>query len=788
MWGYRSRSLLVILSIAIGVAAVGMINNAGRIIQRDLYGSFAAGNPAVLEIYASPFQKDLAKAVEGMRAVETAQARRVQSASIVGGDGQLEDISLNVVPDFNDVQVNRIILESGTAAPGPRQILLERQSAELLGLQVGDPVTIEMADEQRYTLTLAGIVQDVYVVPFSLMGVATGYLDMNTLDWMGEEPFYNRLEIVVAGHKTDKEHVLEVGRQARERVIEPAGYQVYFIGIPGVGSDPGEHWAQNQIKGFLLILQVMGLLTIFLSSGLVINTISAILAQQIKQIGIMRSVGAVRGQIVGMYLVMVLVFSLLGLVIAIPLGLIGSWWLSDLAAGFLNFDIGRVDLSLQVLALQLALGLLMPLGVALIPVLAGTRISVYHAIYQYGLGEEGEAGWIEKLLSKFRRLSPPVMLSLRNTFRKKARLAFTIVTLTLAGAMFIAVFSTRASLTRQIDQIGRYIAYDAALSVPGANRRTVEREALRVPGVSYAEGWANAEAIIERADGSQSEEVELVGLPVESATIDPLLLDGTWLQPGQPHQVVVNDDLIDQEPWVRVGSQLTLKVGDTDRDYQVVGVVSKHLSGPRVYMDYNAFGKLAGRYNQVDVVRVLASPGALSSPSQQEQIASLLEERFNNAGLSEGDASTRHTFFERFTDIFDIILIVLLVMAVLLAIVGGLGLTGTMGMNVLERTREIGVLRAVGASNHAVRLVVVLEGVVVGLISWALAAFLSGPSGRALAGAVINAVLEADLSYSYSVPGLLIWLGIVVLIGVFSSLAPAQNAARLKVREVLDYE
>jgi putative ABC transport system permease protein len=107
---------------------------------------------------------------------------------------------------------------------------------------------------------------------------------------------------------------------------------------------------------------------------------------------------------------------------------------------------------------------------------------------------------------------------------------------------------------------------------------------------------------------------------------------------------------------------------------------------------------------------------------------------------------------------------------------------------VLERTREIGVLRAVGASNHAVRLVVVLEGVVVGLISWALAAFLSGPSGRALAGAVINAVLEADLSYSYSVPGLLIWLGIVVLIGVFSSLAPAQNAARLKVREVLDYE
>jgi len=789
MWGYRTRSLLVILSIAIGVAAVGMINNAGRIIQRDLYGTFAAGNPAVLEIYVSPFQKDLAKAVQGMREIDFAQARRVESASVLGGNGKWEDIGLNVLPDFNAVQVNRFNLQSGVSTPGTRQMLLERQSADKLGLKVGDEVTIEMADERRYTLTVTGIVHDVYVMPFSLLGEATGYISMDTLEWLGEAPYFNRLDIVVSENKFDKEHVLAVGNLARDRVIEPSGYKVFRVGIPGIGSDPGEHWAQSQIKGFLLILQIMGILAIFLSGGLVINTVSAILAQQIKQIGIMRSVGAVRHQISGMYLVNVLVFSALGLLIAVPLGLLGSWGLVSLAANFLNFDVGPIDLSLKVLLLQLALGLLMPVGVVLIPVFAGTRISVYNAIYQYGLGGEKEGGWIEELLSKFRNLSPPVMLSLRNTFRKKARLAFTIVTLTLAGAMFIAVFSTRASLTKQINEIGRYIAYDAALSIPGgANKRTVEREALRIPGVNLAEGWANAVAVIERTDGSESGEVELVGLPGDSATIDPLLLDGTWLLAGQPQQVVVNDDLLDEEADIRVGSEIMLKVGESKRTYEVVGVLSKHLSGPRIYMDYNAFGKLTGRQNQVDVVRVLANPGAPGSSAQQELIAKQLEERFQNAKLSTSAASTRNTFFEKFTDVFDIILIVLLIMAVLLAIVGGLGLTGTMGMNVLERTREIGVLRAVGASNLAVRLVVVVEGVAVALISWALGAFLSGPSGRALAGAVINAVLKADLSYKYSVSGLFIWLGIVVLIGVVSSLAPAQNAARLRVREVLDYE
>src|SRR3989304_890149 len=118
MWSYRSRSLLVILSIAIGVAAVGMINNAGRIIQRDLYGTFAAGNPAVLEIYISAFQKDLAKAVQGMREIESAQARRVESASVLGRKAHWEDIGLNVLPDFNPVQGNKFNLQSGAAGRG----------------------------------------------------------------------------------------------------------------------------------------------------------------------------------------------------------------------------------------------------------------------------------------------------------------------------------------------------------------------------------------------------------------------------------------------------------------------------------------------------------------------------------------------------------------------------------------------------------------------------------------------------------------------------------------------
>ncbi len=790
LWGNRSRSMLVVLSIAVGVAAVGMITNASRIIKRDLYGSYRAGHPAQLDIYVSPFPEELATAVEGAREVEYAEARRTVGAS-VQGQGSWEDINLTAIPDFNDISLNQLTLEAGSLSPGIREVVLERQSASGLGVGVGDEILVEMPDERQYTLVVSGIVHDIYTVPYEVSGEISGFIKMDTLEWLGETPYYNYLLVLVNEHQADKKHVLATGEIIRDRIIEPAGYRVSRMDIPGIGSEPGEHWAQKPINGFLLILQIMGVMAIFLSGGLVINTVTAILTQQIRQIGIMRSIGAVRSQITSMYVVNVLVFAVLGLILAIPMGLLGSWGLGLLAASFLNFNLGVIDLSPGLLLLQVALAIIMPVVAALYPILAGTQISIYDAVYQYGLVRKSaeKQGLLNVVLYKLRRLSAPVLLSLRNTFRNKTRLAFTMITLTLAGAMFISVFSTRASLNRQINEIARYVDYDAALSLPsGTNRFTAEREALRIPGVEIAEGWASDVATVIHSDGGEGAELELVGLPYDSATIDPFMVDGRWLTKDDTWQIVINQDLLDDEPGIQVGDSLILKVDGMERPYEVVGIASKHLSGGRAYISYSTFGKVTGRQNQADVIRVRADANGISSVAKQDELAALLEERFDNAQLSIASADTNNAIFSRFTSSFDIILVVLIIMAAILAIVGSLGLTGMMGINVLERTREIGVLRAVGASTNAVRQVVVVEGIVVGLISWLFGAILSAPSGFALAAAVVGAVFHTGLTYRYSFVGLASWLGIVVLIGVMSSLAPARNAVLLTVREVLDYE
>ena len=787
--GHKSRSLLVVLSIAVGVATVGMINNAKSKIERDLFGPFVAGNPSRVQIYISPFDKDLINAVQAMPEVETAEARRTAAATIYPPSGPSHDITLTSLEDFNHIKTDQLRTEAGSSVPGTREILLERQSAQGMNVKVGDTVTLEIDNQRRYPVKVTGLVHDIYIRPFSLGKQASGYVSMDTLQWMGLGPYYNRLNIVTAADKTNRDHVLTVAGLARDQVIQPAGYTVGRIVIPGFSSDPGQHWAQNQVNGLLLVLQVMGILAIFLTGGLVVNTISAILSQQIKQIGIMRSIGARRKQIISMYVLYVFILSVLGLLIGLPLGLLGAAWLGTLAGSFLNFTVTTIDIPPDVALLQIAVGLLMPIGVALYPIISGTRISVYNAIYEYGLTSEDRHGPIDRLLVKVRRLSPPIMLSLRNTFRNKARLVFTLITLTMAGAMFISAFSTHISLTNQINELVRYAAFDGSLGLPmGTNRYTAEREARRIPGVTVAEAWAQGSGIVMKSGGVEGDEVDLVGLPIDVKTIQPRLLAGRWLQDGDTRQVVVNDDFLEQEPDTTVGSDINLKVGNIERSYKVVGITSKHLSGPRVYMTYDMFGKLTGRQNQADVIRVRANPNTIGSYADQDRIAMALEQHFKDAGLSTALSTTQHTTYEMFTSAFDIILIVLVIMAGLLAIVGALSLTGTMGMNILERTREIGVLRAVGASNQSVRQVVVVEGVVVGLIAWLIGAALAVPVGRILASAVLQAVLKATAIYQFSVPGMLIWLVLIVMIGIFSSLGPARNAVSLSVREVLDYE
>jgi putative ABC transport system permease protein len=140
------------------------------------------------------------------------------------------------------------------------------------------------------------------------------------------------------------------------------------------------------------------------------------------------------------------------------------------------------------------------------------------------------------------------------------------------------------------------------------------------------------------------------------------------------------------------------------------------------------------------------------------------------------------------TSTLDVLVLFLMIMAVLIAVVGGLGMTSTMSINVFERTREIGVMRAIGASSGAILRLVMVEGIIIGVISWIVGAILAVPISLLLDNVVGISILKSPLSYEFSYEGFFLWLAMILIIAVLACLFPARNAIRLTVREVLAYE
>ena len=128
------------------------------------------------------------------------------------------------------------------------------------------------------------------------------------------------------------------------------------------------------------------------------------------------------------------------------------------------------------------------------------------------------------------------------------------------------------------------------------------------------------------------------------------------------------------------------------------------------------------------------------------------------------------------------------VMALLLGVVGALGLAGTMTMNVVERSREIGVMRAIGARDRAVLIVFLVEGLLIGFLAWLIGVAISLPISKVLSDALGESFVQRPLAYTPAIDGIVYWLIAVAILALVASFLPAFRATRLAVREVLAYE
>jgi putative ABC transport system permease protein len=390
------------------------------------------------------------------------------------------------------------------------------------------------------------------------------------------------------------------------------------------------------------------------------------------------------------------------------------------------------------------------------------------------------------MIDHIRGFSRPVLLSLRNTFRRKGRLVLTLTTLVLGGAIFIGVFSVRDSLLLTLDDMFDYVDYDVWVGFKRPYRiEQIEEEALKVPGVEAAESWRFSSARRLRADGTESENVILYAAPPDSALVNPNVIEGRWLVPEDENGIVVNTLFLKDEKDVKVGDTITLKMEGDEESWRVVGIIKGTPPQAMAYVNLPYLSKLQGGPGRGGVVFTTSNLHDLAS---QQELAKRLEEHFEGLGMQVNSTQTSATERGQIESQFNVLVVFLLIMAILLAVVGGIGLMGTMSLNVMERTREIGVMRAIGATDGSIFKIVVVEGLVIGLLSWLIGAVLAYPLSVGLSNVVGTSILQAPLSYQFSLSGAGLWLVAVIVIAAAASLWPARNASKVTVREALVYE
>ena len=353
----------------------------------------------------------------------------------------------------------------------------------------------------------------------------------------------------------------------------------------------------------------------------------------------------------------------------------------------------------------------------------------------------------------------------------------------------MSVVNLQGSLKSALNEMFSFWRYDAWVMIDGhvPSERLVN-EAKAMPGVRDAEAWGVAVGRYVRPDGTESDNLYLLAPPAGTAFLDPPIIAGRALHPGDTDAILVSPGLLAIEPTLHLGGPMNIKIEGREQVYTIVGLVNmigNSSVGYMTIMDYSAYARHVREPNRANTITLRLDAG---STAEQNAIISAVEERYDRASIDVLSTFLIISEREEIDSAFGIIVALLMIMTLLLATVGGLGLMGTMSLNVIERTRELGVMRAYGASSGTIFRIVIVEGLLIGIISWFLAIFLSIPLSTLLARNIGIAFMEYPMAATTSPVGILTWVVLVIVISIGASLFPALRAVKLTVTEVLAYE
>src|SRR5262249_40640079 len=403
-------------------------------------------------------------------------------------------------------------------------------------------------------------------------------------------------------------------------------------------------------------------------------------------------------------------------------------------------------------------GIAAPLIAAAYPIWRGTATPVRVALSDFGLSQtKFGASAFDRALTRIGGTFSLVALAIRNSFRRRARLVLTLLTLTAGGLFFMAALNVRSSMIHTLDHMFGLRKSDLTVSFAKPYEvEKIQRAVSNTSGVTRAEGWFTTEGL------HGADRFAIIALPPDTQLLEFDIIEGRKLTPGDTDAIVINNALAGRDPKMRVGQSVTLRIGPDDKVWRTIGIAREAFAPTPV-----GYIPLTGTVNSLRLALDNTDPDSIGALKAE------LDRNLEAQGVRARGSSTKSESRFAFDQHMLMIYVFLIVTSAIVGGVGGLGLMTTMSLNVLERRREMGVMRALGATPRIIWLMIVAEGVVIGLLSWTIAALLAWPISKAVGNSLVQVMFRSGLDFTFEPLGLVIWMLVSIGLSAVASFLPA---------------
>lgn len=771
----KRRFITSMLAILLGVLSFGITMFSHNIISRELVDVYNEINPISASITVNKIDDNLIKLTNDFSEIKDYEIKSHYNLRVKTNSSETKHLELFSVNDFNNTKLNKIHYEEGEKNPKLHEALIERDAMGVANISLGDSLNVILPNNKEFPLKVTGKLADIALHPASVHNSVYLYVSHKTLSEMGLSQ--NKIEFILKNNKYDRDHILNSSSDYA-KLLEANGYNVLSVDVP---KTPGISMHLEEYQSSLFLLQVFAFVSFIFGCMIMANLISTILSGQTKQIGILKSIGASTNRIIISYMLAFCTLILSILLISLPLALFLTGKVSSFLLSFGNMHLADFSIPYYLLIIYLILILIIPLIIVYFPIQKGIKISIKEALNNTISSKDTKIP-----ISKTKYFSRPVILSLRNALRNKKRFILNVTTLSISGAMFVAIVTSLFTVKSTISETMNSFKFDYHIvtTKPDNNiKDNFDKTIKSIPQLINYENWGSSSTKIVNKNGDISSTVSVLSPIKDSKMFSPILLEGRWLK-NNSNEIAISKKFFETEPNYKLGDKINLKFDNEINEFKIVGII-KDLGSPTIFMDQEDFNLLVPSKLQYDNIKM-----NLDLTKNRRQVYDNVEDYLSDNNIPVMQHQSKKDMDNIVQSHFNVTMQTFLFVIFMLVIVSGFGLAVTMNSQVLERTREIGIMKAIGASRRQIIKLITIESKFITLTAWVISIFIGTP--LSLLGIYIfeTSLIKIPLTINFTsfITAYIIWLILTFIIASRSSKTASKRASKMTIKNALNIE